>query len=143
MTLATLKSKLDAAKSGTDIVTVLFDFLQYANTKRTISHPFVIWDIGNIRGTKSIRSTAVPGLMTIDLYCMDLVTPEDDITQGALTKWDAIEADMLAYLTKVMATTNLTIENQDDIEYEYYPGGMLKMEREVGVRYRIQLKAWC
>jgi hypothetical protein len=144
MTLTNLKTYLDGAKTGTDIEAVLFNFLVYANTKRSIAHPFVIWDIGNLDGNKDLRATTgVTGEIEIDLYGLDLVTPEHDITDGVLAIWDRIEADLKAYLINVNALEYIKVLNMSDVDYEYYPGGMLKMEREVGVRYRINLEIWC
>ena len=144
MTLANLKTYLTGAISGVDITMVLFDFLVYANKKRSKTYPLAVWDLGNLKGLKNLRATTgQSGVIEIDLYCMDLVTPEDDIPAGSIAKWDALEADMLAYLNVINALDYLRVANMDDIDYEYYPGGMLTMEREVGVRYKIELEIWC
>ena len=145
MTLASLKSYLDGAKSGTDISLVLFDFLEYADTNLAKTYPLAVWDIGNLKGTKNLRQTSgLSAVIEIDLYAMNLVTPEDDITPGSLVKWDALEADLLAYLTAVNALAYIKVLNLDSIEFEYYPAGILSMEREVGVLYRaVKLELWC
>ena len=144
MTLTNLKAALEGAITGVDITMMLFDFLSYANKKRGKTYPLAVWDLGNLKGEKNLRATTgVSGNIEIDLYCMDLVTPEDDIPSGSIAKWDAIEADLLAYLNVVNGLDYLKVLNMDEIEYEYYPGGMLTLEREVGVRYRIELEIWC
>lgn len=144
MTLQQLKTYLDDAKTGTNIQMVLFDFLFYANLKnKAKEYPLVIWDIDNLTGNKDIRAKATDSRLNIDMYCLNLVTPEDDKGEAKLPVWDQIEADMQTYLRKVGALEFVEIP-EFTVNFEYYPAGMLSMEREMGVLYRqIPLKLWC
>lgn len=145
MTLEGLKALLQGAKDDTNVKMVMFDFLAYANVELNKDYPLIVWDLDNLTGNKNLRATVgVSGLLTIDMYCMSLVTPEDDVAGAKLPVWDSIEADMLAYLTEVNAVSTLAVKNLDTVSFEYYPAGMLSMERELGVVYKgIQLELWC
>ncbi len=146
MTLEQLRTDLDSAKTGTNIAMVIFDFLTYANIEnKRKEYPLIVWDIDNLTGTKNLRAeNEISGTMAIDMYCMQLVTPEDDMAENKLVVWDDIEAAMLTYLHQVNGLSHVSIPNLTEIEYEYYPAGMLSMERELGVLYKsIGLQIWC
>ena len=139
MNLATLKSKLDTAKSGTGVVQVVFDYSSYMN-HGTKTYPLALWDFDNIEGTVNI--SGAEKLMKINCWCINEVSPEADVVNRHLA-WDTIETIMQLYVTAVNGTADLSIENIRNIPYEYFPAGLLSLEREMAVRYQIELKLWC
>lgn len=149
MTLTELKTNLDNAKSAiTGTPMVVFDFLFYINLK-TKTYPLFIWDIANItNAVRNLRAdnTGLPtALMTVPLYGIKLITPENDTDAAKLAVWDDIESDMLTYLQSgVNALDNVHVTNIDAMPVaDYYPAGMLSVDREMGVLYNVNLQLWC
>lgn len=140
MTLEELRTKLDAAKAGTDIVQVVFDYSSYMNYGSKI-YPLALWDLDNVSGVNNIASDGEK-LMTINCWCINEVEPEADVVNRH-TAWDTIETAFKAYLLQVNGDPQLTIENIRAMPYEYFPAGLLSLEREMAVRYSVELKLWC
>ena len=78
MTLAALRTALDAAKAGTDIVSVYFDYNTILNETITKDYPLIIWDIDNIEGIKPIRTEQKEEIIKINCWCVNEYTPDGD-----------------------------------------------------------------
>lgn len=144
MNLTNLNTALSGAKTGTDIQLVLLDFIQYWDGNYSKLYPAIVWDFDNMTFTRNLRSGAErTARFVIDMYGINIITPESDRGTAKHTAWDAIEADMLAYLTKVDALTGISVVNMEEMPGEYYMPGILSMDRELGVRYRVTLDLWC
>jgi hypothetical protein len=139
MNLQTLMSLLIAAADDTDIERVFFDYTAYL-TYGLKAYPLVIWDVNNLSGTADLHTGQK--IINLDCWCVHLVEPDDDVN-AKLAVWDAIEADMQAYVLEVNGAANLSVENIKNIPYEYFPAGILSPEREMAVKYRVTLKMWC
>lgn len=141
MTLEQLRVKLDAAKTGNAIVQVVFDYSAYMNKGRgNKTYPLALWDFNNIKFDWNRRSDVK--YYTIHCWGVIDVTPEDDLVKRHV-QWDTIQAAMAAYLTAVEGQADLTVENADLTSGEFYPAGFLSLDREMGIRYEVELKLWC
>jgi len=141
MTLETLATKLESAKTGTDIEQVIFDFADYLNTDRGKVYPVVLWNLTGIKGIADLREGSRE--LEVDVFCIIGVTPEDDVKLSRLQNWDDCETYLQAYLDEVNDQDDLSIPDLNNVEFEYYPAGLLSVDRELGVRYRVTLKLWC
>jgi len=146
MNLTTLKSLLDGAKTGTGLNLVYFDYSSVLN-KRDKVYPLALWDFDNVDGLVSMESgvvdvNKVEKTMTVNCWCINLVSPESDVVDKHVT-WDAIEVVMLKYINAVNAAESITVENMRAIPYSYFPAGLLSLEREMAVRYSVDLKLHC
>lgn len=124
---------------------VIFDFLFYAGLKSK-TYPLFVWDFGNAKGNRNLRAVNGPsGLMTVPLYGINLVTPENDVDGAALVQWDNIEAYLKTYLVGgVDVLSYVSVANLENMPVsDYYYPGMLSVEREMGVLYNVDLKIWC
>lgn len=139
MTLEQLRVKFDAAKTGTDIVQVVFDYNSYMNYGSKI-YPLALWDFDNLEGTTDLSSAEK--LINLNCWCISEVEPEADVVDRHKV-WDTIEVAFRAYLTSLMAQDSITVENVRSVPFEYFPAGLLSLEREMAVRYRIEMKLWC
>jgi len=139
MTLEQLRVKLVAAKTLA-IEQVVFDYSSYMNHGSKV-YPLALWDFDNIEGVQMIGGNGEK-TMAINCWVINVVSPEDDV-ENRHTAWDTIETAMKAYLLAVNAVDDLTIENLREMPYEYFPAGLLSLEREMAVRYRVELKLWC
>jgi len=139
MTLEALRLKLDAAKSGTSIVQVVFDYSSYMNYGSKI-YPLALWDFDNLSGTRNLDSGEK--LVNINCWCINEVAPEADVVNRHAA-WDTIETAFAVYLQSVNEQSALTINNSRDMRFEYFPAGLLSLEREMAVRYAVELKLWC
>jgi hypothetical protein len=141
MTLEELRIKLVAAKT-TGISQVVFDYSSYINQKGSSkTYPIALWDFDNIEGTQNLGGDQEK-LITMNCWCIGSVAPEADIVNRHLV-WDSLETAFKAYLVAVQADGNITIQNSRNMPFEYFPAGLLSLEREMGVRYRVELKLWC
>lgn len=150
MKLADLKTYLTAAASGVDVQDVYFDFLYFMNSKTGKNYPLVIWDIANLSGQeKALDGSTIPDKFSIDIYAINIVTPESDLGDDRLIEWDEIEEDLKLYLLAVNSyevggRERISILNKNAIEqFEYYPASFFSVDRELGVRYNVTLKLWC
>ena len=141
MTLTEFQTAVDGAKSGTNIVEVYFDFLAFMNEAIEKQYPLVIWDLDNLKGSWDLRSGTLK-TVEIDIYLVNLVVPNTDHGENRLSVWDTMIADLIEYLNSVN-DTNLISVKPDEINLELIPAGMLSMERELGVRFRIEVTLWC
>lgn len=141
MTLAQLKAKLIIV-TGTDIAEVLFDWQEYLNEQRIKVYPAILWSLNGAKFIKDIRSTITQKrkLLTLTVFA---IAGFDAINQDRLTVWDALEEDLDAYLNAVNAMTNLSIEGIEKIEGEYFPEGLLSIDSEVGIGYKVTLRMFC
>ena len=140
MNLTTLSTRLESAKDNTDIAQVIFDYADYLNRPGK-TYPVILWDITGSQGVRNLTSGEAE--IEIDVYCIVAVTPEDDINAARLGNWDDCETYLQAYLEAVNDATDISIPDLNNIEFEFYPAGLLSIDREVGVRYRVTLKLWC
>ena len=141
MTLEQLRLKLVAAKT-TGIAQVVFDYLSYMNRNGdSKTYPIALWDFNNIQGTQSLGGDQEK-IITMNCWCIGDVEPEADVVNRHLV-WDTLETAFLAYLVALQADGNITIENSRAMPFEYFPAGLLSLEREMGVRYSVTLKLWC
>lgn len=139
MELTDLASRLTAAATGTNIQQVVFDYASYV-TYGDKAYPLALWDINNMEGTADLRDGKK--LIQIYLWVIAATTPESDVSDR-LTVWTAIETDTIAYLQSVAQQADITIENVAAMPFAYFPAGLLSLEREMAVRYRVNLKDWC
>lgn len=140
MTLKELKVKLESAMTGTDIVQVVFDYSNYLN-HGTKTYPLVLWDLNNLKGVQNLGGDQEK-TMEINVWCLNEVNVEDDV-EDRHEVWDSIETAFKAYLLEVGEEDSLTIENIREMPYEYFPAGLLSLEREMAVMYKVELKLWC
>ena len=84
-----------------------------------------------------------PGEIEIDVFCILGIEPECDVKAARLEVWDDCETYLQGYLDEVNDLADISIPDLNDIEFEYYPAGLLSIDRELGVRYRVTLKLWC
>ncbi len=138
MTLAELRTALDAAKTGNDIEVVYYDFNTILNETITKTYPFVFWAIEASEGTKNIRNVQPGQIITMDVYAAKVYAPDAD----KIPEWDSLIADLDAYLTK-LATSQFVKPILDDFNFELFPEGFISVDREIAVRYRISLELWC
>lgn len=141
MTLEQLRLKLVAAKTA-GIAQVVFDYLSYMNRHGdSKTYPIALWDFNNIQGTQNLAGDQEK-IITMNCWCIGDVAPEADVVNRHLV-WDNLETAFLAYLTALQADGNITLENSREVPFEYFPAGLLSLEREMGVRYNLTLKLWC
>jgi len=141
MNLKTLSENLETAKANTDIAQVIFDYSDYLNVDSGKVYPLVLWDLTGAKGIANLSEGTRE--IEIDIFCITAVKPEDDIKTRRLEHWDDCEVDLQTYLNEVNDLTNITVQDLNDVEFEYYPAGLLSIDRELGVRYRVTLKLWC
>ena len=142
MTLIDLKNYLQNARAGTKVRQVVYDVSAVLNSGAK-EYPLVCWDLENAKPiVKDLRTGQ--GTMRVNVLCADIVEPETDTdTDLKLASYDAIEATLVAYLAAVEALASVTIPNKADIEVEYYPAGLVSVDRELAVRYAVTLRLWC
>ena len=130
-----------AAKTAA-ISQVIFDYSSYLNQNGdSKTYPIVLWDFDNMGGTQSLGGDQEK-LINMNCWCIGDVSPEADIVNRHLV-WDTLETAFKAYLVAVQADDNVTIENSREMPFEYFPAGLLSLEREMGIRYRVEMKLWC
>jgi len=130
---------LVAAKTDTDVEQVVFDYSAYLET-HSKKYPLILWDIDNLRGLLNLNSSE--RTITLDVWCINEVEPEKD-QDDKLEAWDEIEAELVAYIMQVDASYDISLATYDSIDYEYYPAGLLSLDREMAVKYTVTLKLWC
>ena len=136
MTLKALKTALQGAKS-TLFELVFFDSADVVNTNVDKAYPYILWDIGNATGNTLLRSTEKE--LELTLYGVNEFDPE---TQDILEVWDGIEADLKAYLVLINALTSISVLS-DSLTIEYYQRGLISVDSEVGVSFKVRLRLWC
>ena len=138
MTLTELRTALDAAKTGNDIVAVYFDYNSILNKTLKKTYPLILWDIDNAEGIKQIRTTDKRQTITMNCWAVtSYVTDADKITY-----WDGLIADIDAYLLK-LSTSEFVKVKLEDVVWELFPEGFSSVDRELAVLYRIDLELWC
>ena len=141
MTLEQLRLKLVAAQT-TGIAQVVFDYLSYNNRGGdSKTYPIALWDFNNIEGTQNLGGDQEK-LIKMDCWCIGDVAPEADIDNRHLV-WDTLETAFKLYLVALQGDGNITIQNSREMPFEYFPAGLLSLEREMGIKYRVELKLWC
>ena len=141
MTLEQLRVKLVAAKTGA-IAQVVFDYSDYMNRNGdSKTYPICLWDINNMEGTQNLAGDQEKTII-MNCWCIGDVAPEADVVNRHLV-WDTLETVFKAYLVALQADGNITIQNSREMPFEYFPAGLFSLEREMGVRYRVELKLWC
>ena len=141
MTLEQLRLKMVAAKTA-GIAQVVFDYSSYMNRNGdSKTYPIALWDLDNIEGTQNLGGDQEKEI-TMNCWCIGDVAPEADVVNRHVV-WDTLETAFKAYLVALQAQTNITIQNIREMPFEYFPAGLLSLEREMGVRYKVELKLWC
>ena len=138
MTLEALRTALVAAASGTDIVSVIFDYNKSASTVQSKDYPLVLWDIVGLEGTKPIRSTQPKSFITLNVWAAKKYVPDSD----KIPEWDSLMADLEAYLLSVTDSAFIDVALVD-VPFELFPTGFFSVDREIAVRYRVRLTLWC
>jgi len=136
MTLKNLKTALQGAKS-TLFELVFFDYGDVLNTNVDKAYPYILWDIGNVTGSTLLRSTEKE--LELTLYGVNEFDPE---MQDILEVWDGIETNLKAYLILVNALTSISVLS-DSLTIEYYQRGLISVDSEVGVSFKVRLRLWC
>jgi len=141
MTLAALKLKL-LVLTGTNISEVLFDWQEYLNEVRTKTYPVVLWSLSGAKFTKDARTATIQKtkLLTLTVFAINAF---DINTQDKITAWDTLEGYFDIYLNAMHVTTGLSIVGIEALEGEYFPEGLLSVDSEIGIGYKITLKMWC
>ena len=106
MTLTELETALTAAATGTDIVSVFFDYNKAASIVQTKDYPLVLWDLVGMEGTKSIRVNDVKDTLVINVWCVKKHVPDSD----KITGWDELVADLDEYLLSVNESDFVTVD---------------------------------
>ncbi len=138
MTLTQLKTALVAAASGTDIVSVFFDYNKAASIVQTKTYPLVLWDFVGMTGTKPIRSNDPKEILNIYVWAVKKYVPDAD----KITDWDALRADLDEYLLSVNEQEFVTVDLVA-VPWEPFPDGLFSVDRELSIRYRVTLTLWC
>jgi hypothetical protein len=140
-TLANLKAKL-IVLTGTSIGEVLFDWQEYLNEVRTKTYPVVLWSLNNAKFKNDIRTSTIQKVkpLTLNVFAINSF---DALTQDKITVWDTLEGYFNIYLNKMNETTGISIENINEIDGEYFPEGLLSVDSELGIGYKITLKIYC
>ena len=138
MTLAELRTALEAAKTDTDIQEVYFDFNTVLNETLKKSYPFILWDFTGMTFSKQLRTKQKEQTVTMNVFCAMKYVPDAD----KIIDWDVLLTDLDAYLEKV-DTSEFVSVGRDDITGEVYPEGFVSVDREIAVRYEITLTLWC
>lgn len=139
--LATLKSKLIVV-TGTSIGEVLFDWQEYLNEVRTKTYPIVLWSLNNAKFTNDIRTGTIQKVKPLTLSCF-AINSFDRNTQDKITVWDTLEGYFNVYLNKMNETAGIGIANIDKIDGEYFPEGLLSVDSELGIGYKLTLLLYC
>jgi hypothetical protein len=137
MLLTDLKSKLETTLD-TEIVKVVFDFSTVLNQDLEKEYPYVFWDIDNSKWRKDQRS----GIAQIALDVFILSTGSEENADDKFEIWDSLEGQLVVYLEMINTLANIQI-GLSDIECEYYPAGLISVDNEYAVRYKVNLKLWC
>ena len=138
MTLAQLRTAMVAAATGTDIVEVYFDYNKVLDETLVKQYPLILWDIDNAAGTKNLRKLTPGQTLTLNVFVGNVILPDAD----KIPAWDAVIADLDEYLLSLAEQASVK-PNLDEFEFELFPAGFLSVEREIAVRYRIELELWC
>lgn len=138
MTLTELRTALVAAATGTDIVSVFFDYNKAASIVQTKDYPLVLWDFVGMEGTKSIRTNDVKDTLVINVWCVKKHVPDSD----KITGWDELVADLDEYLLSVDDSEFVEV-GLIDIPWEPFPDSFFSVDRELSIRYRVTLTLWC
>ena len=141
MLLSALKAKL-VIVTGTSIGEVLFDWQEYLNEVRTKTYPVVLWSLSGAKFSKDIRTDTIQKikLLTLTVFAINAY---DINTQDKITVWDTLEGYFDVYLNAIHATAGLSIVGVDALEGEYFPEGLLSVDSEIGIGYKVTLKMWC
>jgi len=137
MTHDALKQELEEVGT-TGIQKVLFDFSEILNIDLNKAYPLVFWDIDNSSFIKNFRDSTQ--LVTMDVFILDLFNDDED---KKITKWDELETVFDAYINLVNAKEFISIPEMTNIAKELYPPGIISVDNEVGMRYRVTLKLHC
>lgn len=138
MTLAELRTALTNAATGTDIVSVHFDYNKGASKVQTKDYPLVWWDIVGLEGTKPIRVTQQKSFITMNIWAAKKYVPDTD----KIPEWDSLMADLEEYLLSVSDLEFIDVALVD-VPFELFPTGFFSVDREIAVRYRVKLTLWC
>ena len=138
MTLTELREALTDAATGTESVSVFFDYNKGASIVLDKDYPLVWWDIVGMEGTKPIRSTQPKSFITLNVWAAKQFNPDDD----KIPEWDSVMADLEEYLLSVETQEFISVD-LTDVTFELFPTGFFSVDREIAVRYRVRLTLWC
>jgi hypothetical protein len=136
MNLATLKSSLETAIAGY-FEQSYFDYMDVLNTNIEKAYPYVIWDLGNSKSATSLRESKKE--MEVDVYAIQKFNQDED---DMLEVWDGLETLLQSYLDVVGAVSTISLNNEI-ADVEYYQKGLLSVDSEVGIRFKVKLILWC
>ncbi len=138
MTLAERETAFVAAASGTDIVSVFFDYNKAASIVQTKDYPLVLWDFVGMEELGPLRSNDPKATLSIFVWAVKKYVPDTD----PIPEWDTLRADLEEYLSSVNDSEFITV-NQIQVAKEQFPPGFFSADRELAVRYRVTLTLWC
>ncbi|MCK5023755.1 MAG: hypothetical protein KAS04_06265 [Candidatus Aenigmarchaeota archaeon] len=138
MTLTELRTALVAAATGTDIVSVIFDYNKKASTIQSKDYPLVLWDFVGMDGVKPIRSADPKSTLTIYVWAVKKHVPDSD----NIPEWDSLITDLDEYLLSVNEQTFVTVD-LTNVAWAPFPPGFFSVDRELPIRYRVTLTLWC
>ena len=138
MTLEQLRTEMVAAATGTDIVEVYFNWSKILNETLVKQYPLILWDVDNLSGSKNLRKLTPGQVITLNVFVGNVILPDVD----EILAWDEVIADLDEYLLSFADSDSVKL-NLEEFEFELLPGGLISVEREIAVRYRIELELWC
>ena len=138
MNLEDLRTAMVAAATGTDIQEVHFDYNKVLNEQLIKEYPLIVWDIDNMDGTKNLKKKDPGQIINLFVWVGNVILPDAD----KILAWDSVIADLDAYLLSFAEAEFITVEVLD-LPFELFPGGWLSVDREIAVRYKVELKLWC
>lgn len=138
MTLASLKTELEK-KGGVAVGDIIVDYHSQAQLPN-LTYPLVIWNLAGDGSRFVLDARKESKVITLDVFICGEIDPN---TGNKFTVWDTIEALLRSYLAVVNSNSKLQINNMNNITGEYYPFGVITVEGEVGLRYRVELEMLC
>ncbi len=136
MKLAILETKLKV-KTGTDVKKVVFDFNEALNQDLEKLYPLVFWDIDNSTFRKNLSNGKESFVANVFI-----LGPWDSETDDKFTRWDELISDLETYLSVISNLADISLGDMN-VDKELYPAGLLSVDNEIGVRYRVTWKLWC
>lgn len=143
MTLSSLQTKLDTAKTDTGIAAVVVDSTLYFNSKREKTYPFVLWAMDGLPFEKDIRTTTIQKTeeLTFTVFALVSFNPDSD---NRRTKWDTLKGYCEAYLNAVNAVSDIEIVGIENIKGVYMHEGEESYDKELGILFpSIKLRLFC
>ena len=138
MTLAERETAFVAAATGTDIVSVFFDYNKAASIVQTKDYPLVFWDFVGMEELGPLRTNDPKATFSIFVWCVKKHVPDSD----KITGWDELRSDLEEYLISVNESEFITVDPLR-VAKDPFPDGLFSVDRELSIRYRVTLTLWC